>query len=280
MQKRKNSLLNKSTLVLLILTSLFSCTKKDLSIFIKDKACKNIKLSSPQYTWLTDPSCGGGGTTATIEVSFIYDGEERCIDFVELEAEVFRSDNSRITAISNPTQLHKSKSEIQLSGSTVTFQLTITFSSTVDADNLNHILLTWHTENDLGKESKELEVRVNAGCSVVNSSSYTVNSDQVNVPGASSFFDIFLWDDAVEDDDIVSVYLNGEWIIENHVLKNAGTHFSISTTKLNPGANDLVVFAMNEGTQGPNTVAISINGDVIDDFEPGLTTGEAVIINF
>ena len=83
-----------------------------------------------------------------------------------------------------------------------------------------------------------------------------------------------------EDGDLVSVYLNGMWIIENHFLLNAGTLFTYSTSLLNPGSNDLVVFALNEGSSGPNTVSISINGDEIENFSPGMLTGEAVEINF
>ena len=52
-------------------------------------------------------------------------------------------------------------------------------------------------------------------------------------------------DEEFKDGDIVSVYLNGEWIIENHSLLKAGTDFNFSTSLLNAGANDLVVFALH-----------------------------------
>ena len=54
----------------------------------------------------------------------------------------------------------------------------------------------------------------------------------------------------------------------------------ITAIALDSGANDLVVFALNEGTSGPNTVAIAIDDVEIQSFSPGMLTGEAVQINF
>jgi hypothetical protein len=114
----------------------------------------------------------------------------------------------------------------------------------------------------------------------VDTSTYEVNRDSISIPNSQSLFTIQLWDNAAEDGDIVSAYLNGSWIIENHSLLNDTTDFNFSTSLLNSGSNDLVLFALNEGSSGPNTVSIAINGKEITNFQPGLLTGEAVRINF
>ena len=108
--------------------------------------------------------------------------------------------------------------------------------------------------------------------------SFTINNDTKFVDERASYFSVELWDHAAEDGDIVSVYLNGEWLknMENFSLLNAKTQFLVSRSKLKIGDNQLVVFAQNEGSVGANTASIAINGSQVQGFSPGLHTGEAV----
>lgn len=63
-----------------------------------------------------------------------------------------------------------------------------------------------------------------------------------------------VWDDYSEDGDIVSISLNGEWIIQNYTLKNEPKFIDI---QLKPGNNYLVLFAHNTGDVPPNTAAVA-----------------------
>ncbi len=63
-----------------------------------------------------------------------------------------------------------------------------------------------------------------------------------------------IWDDYSEDGDIVSVSLNGEWIIQKYTLRNEPKFIDIT---LKEGNNYLVLYAHNTGEVPPNTAAIS-----------------------
>lgn len=65
-----------------------------------------------------------------------------------------------------------------------------------------------------------------------------------------------IWDDAKEDGDIVSVYLNDARIKKEITVKNSEHIF---TLELNPGINTFKLFAHNEGSISPNTAAILID---------------------
>lgn len=70
---------------------------------------------------------------------------------------------------------------------------------------------------------------------------------------------IRLWDINQEDGDIVSVNLNGEWVIDNYVLTNEGEYFNF---KLDGQVNYLVLHAHNLGEIPPNTAGISVSDGV------------------
>ena len=260
-----------------MLIGMQSCTKQYIDIDVIEVACRNFTLERPSYQRLSDPC--QGGTTASFDVSFEFrSGEVDCFYSLHLSPVFYDENDDIINNVSYSSQLLKTDPEITILDNVVTFRFDIEFANAADADDFNHLILSFNTKTETDEESNTLDIRMNTECSVVNPSSYNVNPNSVNVFGPT--FTITLWDNAAEDGDLVSVYLNGMWIIENHFLLNAGTLFTYSTSLLNPGSNDLVVFALNEGSSGPNTVSISINGDEIENFSPGMLTGEAVEINF
>jgi hypothetical protein len=59
----------------------------------------------------------------------------------------------------------------------------------------------------------------------------------------------------VEDGDIISLSLNGEWIIRNLEVKKCKSTFYVD---LDQGENFLVMKAENIGTKPPNTAAFLI----------------------
>ena len=261
----------------LSLIGIQSCTKQSIDIDVIEVACRNFTLERPSYMRLSDPC--QGGTTASFDVSFEFrNGEVDCFHSLHLFPDFYDENDNLINNVTYSSQLLKSDPEISIVDNVITFSFDVEFANATAANDFNHMILRFNTKTETDEESNSLEIRMNTECSVVNPSSYNVNPNSVNVFGPT--FTITLWDNAAEDGDLVSVYLNGMWIIENHFLLNAGTLFTYSTSLLNPGSNDLVVFALNEGSSGPNTVSISINGDEIENFSPGMLTGEAVEINF
>lgn len=71
----------------------------------------------------------------------------------------------------------------------------------------------------------------------------------------SSLFEINLYDYKIQDGDIVSINFNGDWILENHSLEGSPKTLKV---KLNEeGKNYLLLHAINEGRNPPNTMAVS-----------------------
>lgn len=66
---------------------------------------------------------------------------------------------------------------------------------------------------------------------------------------------LVLWDCGVEDNDTVSVQLNGQWILSNFRLTNAKQEMDVV---LAPGENQLLLFANNLGDLHDNTAAMAI----------------------
>lgn len=268
--------------ILFTLIFIGACTKQDLSLEVIEKACRNFKIEQPSYERLNPTSSCTDVLNHSYEVTFTFNEGDDCIHLIKNEPTFYDPNNNEISNVTFRESILKSDVEVTVSGNSITYVFEVEFANMTDAANFNHLVLKFHTENENEDASNDLEIRVNAPCSVVNPGTYDVNPNSVVVP-PSSFFTITVWDNAAEDGDIISVYLNGTWITENHTLTNFGTSFSVPTSLLVSGSNDLVVFALNEGSSGPNTVSIAINGDKdnpIDGFNPGLLTGEAVRINF
>jgi hypothetical protein len=266
----------KKIILSILCLSLFmaSCQKKELHLDLIETACKNFKISEPERTWISDPSCGGTSVNASVQITFKYDGKKECIDHIDLAPKFYRANNSEIGNIQYTSRLMKSDPKVNINSSTVTFIFDFTFANTSDADALNHLNLKLHIENELEHESNKLELRINSTCPILDPSTYKVKS---TTTVSSSTVQITLYDDAAEDGDIVSVFLNNVWVLENYTLTKAGQTF---TYNVSPGNNHLVLFAVNEGSSGPNTVAISVNGGSKINLSPDLLTGEAVNIQF
>ena len=262
-----------------ILASLlfWSCTKKEMDFDVIQDLCKQLTISKPSYSVLAD-GCDSTSTFASFEIGFNYDGAQECVHAIVSQPKFYNSKNEEITGINfNEKTI---KPDFTITDDSVTYWFDLTFESLEQALSLNHVILDFYTENEIENPSNTLQIRLNTTCSTVDPSTYDVNSNSVDIPSSQQLFNIILWDNAAEDGDIVSVYLNEQWIIENHTLLNDSTVFNFSTDLLYSGENDLVVFALNEGTSGPNTVSIAVNGKEIPNFKPGLLTGEAVRIDF
>ena len=72
----------------------------------------------------------------------------------------------------------------------------------------------------------------------------------------SAEINIEVWDHESADGDVLSLQLNGEYILENYYLMQSK---KIITVTLNPGENTLVMTAVNQGRYKPCTAAILVD---------------------
>ena len=98
----------------------------------------------------------------------------------------------------------------------------------------------------------------------------TVNNSAIRVS---------IWDHGREDRDIVSIYLNGEAVVDRHYLTYRKKYFDLELDA--ESKNDLFLYAHNLGYYAPNTVSIEIvDGDASENIvlNSDLKSCEAVLI--
>ncbi|MDW7695552.1 hypothetical protein R9C00_26805 [Flammeovirgaceae bacterium SG7u.111] len=67
--------------------------------------------------------------------------------------------------------------------------------------------------------------------------------------------EVKIWDDREVDDDMVSLYLNGKWVVENYTLGKKKLQLELPLKKGNN--NYLILYAPSMGNKPPNTAALS-----------------------
>jgi hypothetical protein len=67
---------------------------------------------------------------------------------------------------------------------------------------------------------------------------------------------IYVWDHQIEDGDRINLILNDEWILTDYTLKNNKRVIEVT---LQPGTNNLILYALNLGKYKPNTAAIVVD---------------------
>lgn len=259
---------------LLLLAVFTNCQKKDAIIDFKQKECEKLRINRPLYSWIKDPSCGADSDSAVVKIVFQHPQQKQCIESIHPTPVFYDTLQNKIEGVSHSAILMHDSPDVKIYDDSVVFILRMKFSNKEEANKLNDIQLKFYTENKLGNKSKTTEVRINGKCATVLPESYKVK-DTVAV--TTETVQITFYDDAEEDEDVISVYLNEVWVMENFSLTNKGDTF---TFKVNKGDNDLVLFAVNEGKVGPNTCAITINGSDKINLKQDLKTGEAITIRF
>jgi WD40 repeat protein len=78
-------------------------------------------------------------------------------------------------------------------------------------------------------------------------------------------FDLFVWDNETVDGDIISINVNGEWILKKHELKKEQKKVHIKLNK-NASENYVIFYAENLGNISPNTSAIKFFDGKKDQF--------------
>ncbi|MBA2612038.1 MAG: hypothetical protein H0U95_08710 [Bacteroidetes bacterium] len=79
---------------------------------------------------------------------------------------------------------------------------------------------------------------------------------QESITVASNSIKIMVWDKNRADGDQVSLYLNGELVVEKFTVTKTKKEIILN---LDPGKNMIVMYALNLGLIPPNTAALSIN---------------------
>lgn len=69
-----------------------------------------------------------------------------------------------------------------------------------------------------------------------------------------------IWDDGEEDGDIISIYFNGNWLLQDHLLTKKIKQLPIALDT--NGDNYLILYINNEGSRPTNTVALSIDDGI------------------
>ncbi len=73
---------------------------------------------------------------------------------------------------------------------------------------------------------------------------------------------ISVWDNGTIDGDIVSVYVNGNRVINQVEMDGPRNPFSVDVTLENNGFNYILLYAHNEGSIPPNTASMSIDDGI------------------
>ena len=90
---------------------------------------------------------------------------------------------------------------------------------------------------------------------------------------------ISVWDHGMVDGDIVSIYINGELVINRETLGGPSDKIEVNTTLEYNGYNYILLYAHNEGSIAPNTADIRIDDGIsTEDFtlQSNLSTNGAV----
>lgn len=252
-----------------VLVSLSSCNKKDLDLEIVETACRDFFLSNPSYAYGTDSSCGSTSFDKTVNVTYNYEGDDECLFAARTSPKFYDIDGNELTDVSvESAEYLTSDGASTVSSGTATYNYCY-HTTTASESALNYIQLDFHTENEQGNKSNEIGMRVNVPGALVK----VPSSFDQEITIKNDTFSVFVFDDAAEDGDIISINVNQNWEIENKTILNEGETIQIVVQPLQ--TNFIMFYAVNQGSSGPNTLAGIINDGVGEQaFNVNLNTGE------
>jgi hypothetical protein len=262
---------------LLLILSLSACIKKELDLSLIEPQCKDFKIKGIRYEFIADPTCDTTQTSGVLSVKGEIEGSPQCVAYMVIDAKFFdKNGNELIPTAGGSQKIHISN--ITLTNNTFAVNLNYTFASS-DYSKINYIHLNYHIENELEFSSNELSLRANPSCAKIDTPS--VFDKTITIKDTVQYITVNFADNAAQDGDLVSLNVNGRWALENILLTKAGENYSVPVTK---GNNWFYLYALNQGSSGPNTVTISIKTNVEEQkFEFNLKTGESkafkIIVN-
>ncbi|MCB0738696.1 MAG: hypothetical protein KDC92_14370 [Bacteroidetes bacterium] len=268
-------------ILLIGLVGISSCIKNDIELDVVEDGCRWLGIKNGKYELLDDPCTNGAFKIAS---NCTHNEDTGCVQFLKVTPTFYNEFNNEID-FGNLQQIFETPN-FGLTESIISFEYATTLANQLTPETkANYAILNYFIESQEGDQSNTLTFRVHFPCTKISEDDYRViNSDSiVNIPrDQEPTFPVDFWDNAAEDGDLISAYLNSNVIVENLELFNTKKRFNVPKAWLNSGNNDLVVFALNEGSSGPNTVSMAVYDREIDlgDFAKGLRTGNAVRVDF
>lgn len=259
---------------------LSACVRNEVEIDMVEDGCKWLGIDYASHDVYEDPC--NGRNRVSLEFGSTHDEDTGCIQYLKIDPVFYDRNNQPIEGFT----FHKTRVEPDffLSETELVFPFELDFGPSGAQNEVNHMVMNYFIESQDGDESNTLSVRVHFPCTEINENFYdVVNKDSIiNIPPNLRTFPLEFWDHAAEDGDLITVYVNNQLVVETLELFNNRKRFDVPTSWLSPGRNDVAVFALNQGSSGPNTCSLSINGKDIKlgSFANGLMTGQAVSLDF
>ncbi len=252
--------------LLFVLSFLIQCKNKDLELEVIETACSEFFIDNAIYSFSKDSDCGD----EQISMSFDFDGDNDCIHLVKIKPRFYDINRNELNQFDTSEQLI-SVDNISVSGNTISLDYCFNYQTASDTADLNYLQIDFHTENEQGNESNEIGIRANIPGAPVKQPTSTDFQKEFEVQ--SRTISLFIFDDAAEDGDIISVNVNNKWEIENKMIFKNGE--KIELTIQEAATNFLLFYAVNEGASSPNTLAGKINDGITEQpFDLNLKTGE------
>ena len=249
--------------------TLSSCVKKKLDMEIVNPNCKGFKIKDIQYQFISDPTCDTSQNFGTLSLSGRIDGDIECLYYMIVEIHFYDVNGNELIPLSE-RYLKISKNDIAITNKSFAVKINYTFAR-VDYSKINYIHLDYHTEDEVGGTSNKLSLRANPSC--LTSAIPTTFDKTIIISDTVKYITVNFGDHASQDGDLISVNVNGKWVLENIYLTNQGTNYSVPVVN---GVNWFVIYALNQGTSGPNTVTVTIHTNTQDlNFSFDLLTGES-----
>ena len=242
------------------------CNKKDIELEIIETACKDFFIDNAQYRFDTTGTCDLRLTT-----TFDFDGDNECLHLVKVIPEFYDVNGELLSSYDMSTMSFLvDDNGLEIVENSASFDMCIEHPAGIDPNDLNYIQLTFHTENEQTNESNEIGIRANIPGAPVKQP--TESDFQKTIIVQKQVIDLFVFDDASEDGDIISVNANNKWVIENKMILNAGEKITLT---LDTVSYFLMFYAVNEGTASPNTLAGTIKDGVTEQpINVNLKTGQ------
>jgi hypothetical protein len=258
--------------LLFVLISFFllsSCLKKKLDLDLLEPQCKNFKIKGIRYEFVADPTCDSTQTTGILKVKGEIDGSPQCVAYMIVDASFYDKNGSKIQPLTGSSQ-KVNIAAIVIENGTFAFNYNYTFSQS-DYSKINFMHLNYYVENELEFSSNQLSLRANPACAKINPP--TTFDRVITIGDTVQFIQVNFADHAAQDGDLISLNVNGVWVLENILLTKAGENYSVPVKK---GENWFYLYALNQGSSGPNTVTITVKTNLSEQkFEFNLKTAES-----
>ena len=158
------------------------------------------------------------------------------------------------------------------------------FTSATGGDRARHDILSWNFKNDNTSNDDKIVFSKKDDRTSNKLKTTPTNDRQIikrkTITVKNNIIQLKVWDHNRIDGDIISLSLNGRWIVQNYLLGKRAMTFQIP---LSEGQNLLVLHANNLGKVPPNTASIRVidgkNKSKIV-LNSNLEQSEAVVINY